>query len=193
MIVSLLGMFKSLINLNLTLLRVIRGARILRVFKSLRSLGELLNTLYQSSKSFVYVIFVSFIGLFVYALMGLKFYGDITIGCYGGLDEHANFTNMYNAVVTLMKAETGEGWNSMMHDTMAKNGKSASFFWVTFVILKVYILLNVVVALIFDKLQERAYQIAADHDTGTLIDAIKDFVSLWEDYDPTASAYIRTE
>lgn len=117
------------------------------------------------------MIFVSFIGLFVYALMGLRFYGNIKTGKYGGLDEHTNFSSIYNAVVTLMKAETGEGWNSMMHDTMEENW-SACFFWVTFVILKVYILLNVVIALIFDKLQERAYQKAADPDTSILVDAI---------------------
>ena len=137
-------------------MRVIRGARILRVFKSLRELADLINTLVNSAKSFVYVVFISFLVLFVYALVGLRLFGNIKEGKHGGLDSHRNFHSLYNSIITLIQAETGEGWNAMMHDTMAENGHSSIIFWVSFVVVKVYIVLNIVIALIFDKLEEKA-------------------------------------
>jgi hypothetical protein len=44
-VVSFAGFFKQLIPINVTAMRVIRGTRILRIFKSLHELSELLNTL----------------------------------------------------------------------------------------------------------------------------------------------------
>lgn len=69
-IVSFFGMFQQLLPLNVTLLRVIRGFRILRVFKSLRELGELIITLKKSVNNFISVIIVSFMLIFIYSLIG---------------------------------------------------------------------------------------------------------------------------
>ena len=44
-VVSLLGLFQQLLPINVTAMRVVRGTRILRIFKSLHELSELLNTL----------------------------------------------------------------------------------------------------------------------------------------------------
>jgi len=44
-IVSFMGFFQELIPINVTAMRVIRGTRILRIFKSLHELSDLLTTL----------------------------------------------------------------------------------------------------------------------------------------------------
>jgi len=113
-----LGLFKDLIPINVTAMRVIRGTRILRIFKSLHELSELLNTLAQSIKSFAYVLFLSFLILFVFSLVGMRFFGGITEGKYGAIDQNANFNEIWLTITTLTRSETGEGWNILMRDTM---------------------------------------------------------------------------
>lgn len=72
------------------------------------------------------------------------------------MDGNANFSNIWLSMMVLTRAETGESWNSMMHDTMVEKGWPACFYWLAFIIIKVHILLNVVIAVIFDKLEEKA-------------------------------------
>lgn len=118
-LVSGIGFFKSIISLNVTLLRIIRGARILRVFKSLRELTELLQVLVESARSFMNVLILSLLALFVYALMGLRFFYRIEKGVFeGGIDKDANFRDIWTTIMTLLRVETLDGWNSLMHDTL---------------------------------------------------------------------------
>jgi hypothetical protein len=47
-VVSLFGFFEAYIPLNMTILRIVRGTRILRVFKSLHAIVDLLYVLISS-------------------------------------------------------------------------------------------------------------------------------------------------
>ena len=80
--VSLLGLFENFIPINITAMRVIRGARILRVFKSLHEIQIILVTLYNSLQSFAFVLFLTFVVLFVFSLLGMNFFGHIVEGKY---------------------------------------------------------------------------------------------------------------
>ena len=62
------------------------------------------------------------------------------------------------AITCLSVAETGELWTALMRDTMHAKGWYVSFYWIVFVLIKVYILLNVVIAVIFEKLEAAAQQ-----------------------------------
>ena len=75
---------------------------------------------------------------------------------YGIIGDQANFQTLYIAITTLWRAATGEEWNLIMRETMAENGFSASFFWVLFDFINEYIFLKIVIAVIFEKLEERA-------------------------------------
>jgi len=134
-------------------IKVLRGARILRVFKSLHELQELLYTLYKSVKSFSYVIFLSFLTLFVFALIGMRAFGDIKKGYYKAINDQSNFHDVWYALYTLAMAETGEGWNMLMYDTIQAKGAFACVYWIIFVIIKMYVILNVLTAIIFHKLE----------------------------------------
>ena len=74
---------QAFIPLNITALRVIRGTRILRIFKSMHELSELLGALYASIKSFGFVMLLSMLLLFVFALMGMRLFSRIDEGIYG--------------------------------------------------------------------------------------------------------------
>jgi hypothetical protein len=90
-IVSLFGLLESFISINITAMRVVRGIRILRLFKSLKDIARLLNHLYESLMSFVYVLFLYVLVIFVFSLIGMRFYGDIEKGKLGVLGEDASF------------------------------------------------------------------------------------------------------
>jgi len=43
-----------------------------------------------------------------------------------------------------------------MHDTMVKKGWVAAVYWILFVMINIHIFLNIVTAVIFERLEERA-------------------------------------
>jgi hypothetical protein len=73
-VISLTGFLQAFIPINITVLRVMRGTRILRIFKSMTELSELLGALYLSIKSFSYTMLLSLLLLFVFALMGIRLF-----------------------------------------------------------------------------------------------------------------------
>lgn len=100
--------------------------------------------------------------LFVFALLGTRIFQNIAVGKFGGIDNNANFQSFYYAITTLWRTATGEDWNIIMHDTMAELGWGAAFYWVMFVLVNVFIFLNIVVAVIFEKLEEKTRMKAAN-------------------------------
>jgi hypothetical protein len=59
-------------------------------------------------------------------------------------------------MLTLWAGATGGGWNKFMHDTMKSKGWVAAVYWILFVMINVHIFLNIVTAVIFERLEERA-------------------------------------
>jgi hypothetical protein len=116
-VISLLGLLESVIPLNLTALRVVRGTRVLRIFKSLHILNELLTSMYLSLKSFFYVIIMSTLFIFTFGLLGMHLFDDIEEGKYHAIGVRANFHDFKSSITTLWICATGGGWNKFMHDT----------------------------------------------------------------------------
>jgi hypothetical protein len=82
-------------------------------------------------------------------------FGGMKEGKHGAIGRNANFNEIWSTLTTLSRSETGEDWNMLMRDTMEEKGWYMAFYWITFVIVKVHILLNVVIAVIFEKLEMR--------------------------------------
>lgn len=94
--------------------------------------------------------------LFVFGLMGMRIFSTIDEGHYDIIGEQANFQTFYITMTTLWRAATGEEWNMIMRGTMYAKGKLSAIYWILFVLVNVHIFLNIVVAVIFEKLEERA-------------------------------------
>jgi voltage-dependent calcium channel L type alpha-1S len=75
-LISMIGLVDNLVRINVTALRVSRGVRILRVFKSLHKLRDLLFTLYESGSRFFYLTVM--VGLFflVFGASGMHLFHD---------------------------------------------------------------------------------------------------------------------
>ena len=102
----------------LRVIRVVRIARILRIVKSAARLRKLFYTLYLSLPSLANVGSLLFLLLFVYAVLGMEFFGQIVMQPTEsfGLTRHANFRTWLPAMLLLLRMSSGEAWNSVMHD-----------------------------------------------------------------------------
>lgn len=94
-----------------------------------------------------------------------------------GLGEHAHFGNFGMAFLTLFRVATGDNWNGIMKDALredcddtadcVKNCCVASgiapMFFVIFVLMAQFVLVNVVVAVLMKHLEESHKQVKQKH------------------------------
>ena len=90
-----------------------------------------------------------------------------------GLGEHAHFQNFGIAFLTLFRVATGDNWNGIMKDTLRENCDHsehciknccvshiiAPIFFVIFVLMAQFVLVNVVVAVLMKHLEESHKQV----------------------------------
>lgn len=82
-----------------------------------------------------------------------------------GLSRHATFTNFGMAFLTLFRVSTGDNWNGIMKDTLRECTREdkhclsylpalSPVYFVTFVLVAQFVLVNVVVAVLMKHLEE---------------------------------------
>lgn len=94
-----------------------------------------------------------------------------------GLGEHAHFANFGIAFLTLFRVATGDNWNGIMKDTLRENCDPsadcirnccvsriiAPIFFVIFVLMAQFVLVNVVVAVLMKHLEESHKQVRSHY------------------------------
>jgi len=179
-----------------TLLRVLRALRIFPFGKTLRnhpSTMRLLETLAYSIPAFFNVFLVMLLIMFIFALVGMSFFGeDIPLGegPYGLYNSHANFRTLKCSMLTLFRMMTGESWNGIMHDVMAVKGFGwAWIYFVLFQIVGTYLLANLLIAIILDQFADvsraDSFVVTPRH--------IADFSDIWAHYDQRGTHFINYE
>ena len=114
------------------------------------------------------------------------------------LKRNANFSNFAVAMLTLFRISSGADWNGLMHDMMISEGCTegvdcgspilAPIYYVSFLLLASFILLNLFVAVVLDQFK---INVAFEADRTKSIEITK-FVRLWEIHDPDATHTIPT-
>ncbi|XP_010212508.1 PREDICTED: voltage-dependent T-type calcium channel subunit alpha-1H-like, partial [Tinamus guttatus] len=105
---------------------------------------------------------------FIYAALGVELFGKLDCSeenpCEG-LSRHATFTNFGMAFLTLFRVSTGDNWNGIMKDTLRECTREdkhclsylpviSPVYFVTFVLIAQFVLVNVVVAVLMKHLEE---------------------------------------
>jgi len=80
-----------------------------------------------------------------------------------------------------------------MHDTTYSNGTFFGFYWIAFYIIIVYIFMNIVIAVVFEKLEERASLHNLSSEAFGFDDVLSMFVDTWFKIDPQANGLIPTK
>ena len=82
-----------------------------------------------------------------------------------------------------------------MHDTMEATDNWAALYWVIFIVINVHIFLNIIVAVVFEKMEERgrlqALTTRGNRYSGAA-EAIDNFVECWQTFDIDATQLIKT-
>jgi hypothetical protein len=112
------GFIFNVANLGIdisTTATVIRGFRIMRIFRLLKSYGRVvLDTLMNIVPQITNIMAMIFLLLFIYSVLGISLFADVKYGVYYNHD--SNFRNFPQSVVLLFRCMTGEDWNLVMND-----------------------------------------------------------------------------
>jgi hypothetical protein len=88
---------------------------------------------------------------------------------------------------------TGDGWTTTMHDTIHDMGLFCSIYWILFVCINVHIVLNIVIAVIFDKIEEDTNSRKPTETGAYYTGAVDEFQRIWMKYDNDATGFIKTK
>ncbi len=136
---------------SVTLLRVIRLLRIARLVSVVPGLRVVIVGLGRSVAPIGSIALLTFFLLYVYGMLGWIIYAD---------HDPERFGNIGHALLTLFQVLTLEGWNEVLDKEMELTSWSWVYF-VSFVLLATFVVLNVVIAVVVNSIEE-AHAIEAE-------------------------------
>ena len=98
---------------------------------------------------------------FIFAVLGMNLFAGVKK--VGFVTRIANFDSFGESLLSLFRASTGESYNGMMHELMVEQpncsgsncgSNVAGLFFITFIIVIQFVLLNLLVAIILDNFTE---------------------------------------
>ncbi|CAH6786609.1 Cacna1h [Phodopus roborovskii] len=176
-LLSIMGIALEEIEMNAALpinptiiriMRVLRIARVLKLLKMATGMRALLDTVVQALPQVGNLGLLFMLLFFIYAALGVELFGRLECSednpCEG-LSRHATFTNFGMAFLTLFRVSTGDNWNGIMKDTLRECAREdkhclsylpalSPVYFVTFVLVAQFVLVNVVVAVLMKHLEE---------------------------------------
>ncbi|XP_026090474.1 voltage-dependent N-type calcium channel subunit alpha-1B isoform X7 [Carassius auratus] len=186
-------------RINLSFLRLFRAARLIKLLRQGYTIRILLWTFVQSFKALPYVCLLIAMLFFIYAIIGMQVFGNIMLSEDSAINIHNNFQTFFQALMLLFRSATGEAWHEIMlsclsdrpcdHDS-GTTGKEcgsdfAYFYFVSFIFLCSFLMLNLFVAVIMDNFEylTRDASILGPHH-------LDEFIRVWAEYDPAACGRI---
>ncbi|XP_041062088.1 voltage-dependent T-type calcium channel subunit alpha-1H-like [Carcharodon carcharias] len=176
-LLSIMGITLEEIEINASLpinptiiriMRVLRIARVLKLLKMATGMRALLDTVVQALPQVGNLGLLFMLLFFIYAALGVELFGKLVCNDENpceGLSRHATFENFGMAFLTLFRVSTGDNWNGIMKDTLRECGSEdkhcltylpffSPVYFVTFVLITQFVLVNVVVAVLMKHLEE---------------------------------------
>ncbi|XP_040915486.1 voltage-dependent N-type calcium channel subunit alpha-1B isoform X3 [Toxotes jaculatrix] len=181
--------------INLSFLRLFRAARLIKLLRQGYTIRILLWTFVQSFKALPYVCLLIAMLFFIYAIIGMQVFGNIELNEETAINHHNNFQTFFQALTLLFRSATGEAWHEIMLACLSERpcdklsgtvGKEcgsdfAYFYFVSFIFLCSFLMLNLFVAVIMDNFEylTRDASILGPHH-------LDEFIRVWAEYDPAA-------
>uniref|UniRef100_A0A8C7ZFY1 Voltage-dependent P/Q-type calcium channel subunit alpha-1A n=1 Tax=Oryzias sinensis TaxID=183150 RepID=A0A8C7ZFY1_9TELE len=202
--VSVIGSITDILDnfINLSFLRLFRAARLIKLLRQGETIRILLWTFVQSFKALPYVCLLIAMLFFIYAIIGMQLFGNIALDEEeeSAISEHNNFRTFIMALMLLFRSATGEAWHEIMLACLGEQkcdpesgneGKKecgstfAYTYFVSFIFLCSFLMLNLFVAVIMDNFEylTRDSSILGPHH-------LDEYVRIWAEYDPAACGRI---
>uniref|UniRef100_A0A8C4ZFR6 Calcium channel, voltage-dependent, N type, alpha 1B subunit, a n=1 Tax=Gadus morhua TaxID=8049 RepID=A0A8C4ZFR6_GADMO len=186
--------------LNLSFLRLFRAARLIKLLRQGYTIRILLWTFVQSFKALPYVCLLIAMLFFIYAIIGMQVFGNIDLNEDTAINHHNNFRTFLQALMLLFRSATGEAWHEIMLSCLSRRACDpgsgniakecgsdfAYFYFVSFIFLCSFLMLNLFVAVIMDNFEylTRDSSILGPHH-------LDEFIRVWAEYDPAACGRIK--
>ena len=169
--------------------RSLRVARLLRVLRKSRRLQSVVKKFLFALYSLNNIAAVLALVIFCYGVIGMNIFGRVKWN--GVLQHRANFANIFYAVLMMLRVATGGNWGDVLNSCQAQppycsdqlgdcgTPVAAQLFFISFLIITMFLLLNVFVAVILE-----VFTTLID-DVLTLSDYdCAQFMKLWLHFDP---------
>ncbi|XP_056873987.1 LOW QUALITY PROTEIN: voltage-dependent N-type calcium channel subunit alpha-1B [Takifugu flavidus] len=185
--------------INLSFLRLFRAARLIKLLRQGYTIRILLWTFVQSFKALPYVCLLIAMLFFIYAIIGMQVFGNIELIEESAIHRHNNFQTFFQALTLLFRSATGEAWHEIMLACLSNRpcdklsgtvgnecgSDFAYFYFVSFIFLCSFLMLNLFVAVIMDNFEylTRDASILGPHH-------LDEFIRVWAEYDPAACGRI---
>uniref|UniRef100_A0A0G4H4M4 Ion transport domain-containing protein n=1 Tax=Chromera velia CCMP2878 TaxID=1169474 RepID=A0A0G4H4M4_9ALVE len=132
--------------------RVLKAARLLRRLKAMRTIADVIS---RSVWTFAYIGILLLLFLFIFALLGMQLFGG-KFDFDGEGPPYANFDSFHRSILACFQLITLENWNGILIDGMRAVGPAAALYFVLWIFLGNFVLLNLFLAVILDSFDAEA-------------------------------------
>ncbi|KAL4219093.1 hypothetical protein ACF0H5_021676 [Mactra antiquata] len=190
----------DLFEFNVGIFRLFRAARLVKLLRQGYTIRLLLWTFLQSFKALPYVCLLILMLFFIAAIIGMQIFGNIRLDSTTAINRHNNFRSFLEAIMLLFRCATGENWQQIMLSCLDerpcdprsgmgtnKCGLSLAYlYFVCFIFLCSFLMLNLFVAVIMDNFDylTRDSSILGPHH-------LDEYTRVWAEYDPGATGKIQ--
>lgn len=130
---------------NAQLLRLVRLLRVVRVVSVLPDLRVIISGLWRSVLPIASLLLLIIFVLYVFGILGWMIFGDVLPDQWGDIG---------TAMITLFQVLTLEGWNSVASEAVAATSTWSWVYFITFVLLAVFIFFNMLIGIMVNSLEE---------------------------------------
>jgi hypothetical protein len=155
--------------------RALRMLRVLLILKFAKMARSMVMTVILSLGPAVNVIAVLILILYVYAVAGMQFYGNLE-ECEK-INDLENFRNIFTSMMFLFQISTGQDFKSIMFDIRAQDGFAVGAFFISFYVLSIFVFINLFVAVLLEAF-EREFDDSIQLDLTT--DDLTGFKNEWD-------------
>ncbi len=124
--------------------RLLRLLRVARLLSALPELRLIVGTLLRTIPSMFHVVLLMLVLFYIYGIAGYQFFHETNPEYWGSLP---------TSLLTLFRVVTLEGWTEIMYLDLA-NHEWAWIYYVSFIVMGTFIIINLFMALVINNLDE---------------------------------------
>ena len=132
--------------INAQALRALRLLRVFKLLKAWKSLQRLLGSLLRALHPLMWLMLLFALILFIFALLGMQFFGDQLSPDAQGYSPRPNFDSIGDAMLAVSIVSTQEDWNEIWRTVNSDVGSVSSLYFVALVVVGAFLLMNLIVA-----------------------------------------------
>ena len=122
--------------------------RVLLILKFAKMARAMVMTVILSIAPAFNVIMVLLLVLYIYAVAGMQFYGNLE-EC-DKINDLQNFRNIFRSMMYMFQISTGQDFKSIMFDMRAQDGFAVATFFISFYILAIFVFINLFIAVLLE-------------------------------------------